>query len=258
MMAATPLPDWEPLPWDTACFGFPTARLRTGLPAGALGKAVGSLRSGGIRLAYWNTLPEDREGLATASALGGIRVDERLCYQADPLPAAADPAGSTGPGRAVDAAGRGWDRALEDLALHAGKYSRFKSDPHFPAEGFPALYREWMRKSLTGERADVVLALPGAGSENMGTSGQESGPDGVVTLAARNGEGSIGLIAVAPGNEGRGLGSGLMRAALDWFRARGCTRAGVITQGANLAACALYERHGFRVKQREIVHHFWL
>ncbi|MBW8887831.1 MAG: GNAT family N-acetyltransferase [Fibrobacteres bacterium] len=250
MTAATPLPDWEALPWDTACFGFPTARLRPGLPAGALGKAVESLRSGGVRLAYWNTLPEDKEGLAAASALGGMRVDERVRYLADPLPAASTPAvsiGSAAPGRAVDATGRGWDRVLEDLAIHAGKYSRFKTDPHFPAEGFRALYREWMRKSLTGERADAVLVLPGVAD-----------PVSVVTLTARDGEGSIGLIAVAPGMEGRGLGSELMRASGEWFRARGCARASVVTQGANLAACALYERHGYLVKQREIVHHFWL
>jgi dTDP-4-amino-4,6-dideoxy-D-galactose acyltransferase len=165
---------------------------------------------------------------------------------------------------AVDARGRGWDRALEELAIHAGKYSRFQTDPHFPAEGFRALYREWMRKSLTGERADAVLALAGAGPEVMGipnvrdASDPEFGPVGVVTLSARDGEGSIGLIAVAPGMEGRGLGSELMRAARQWFRSHGCARAGVVTQGANRAARALYERHGYRVQGREIVHHFWL
>ncbi len=261
MASAKPLPGWEPLPWDAACFGFPTARLRAGLSPEALGKAVASLRSAGIRLAYWNTLPEDKEGLAAASALGGMRVDERLCYQADPLPMASGPADSSGsaaPGRAVEAAGRGWDRALEELALHAGKYSRFKTDPEFPVEGFRALYREWMRKSLTGERADAVLALPAAGPEGAEFPGPESGPLGVVTLSARDGEGAIGLIAVAPGREGRGLGTELMRAAGEWFRSRGCARAGVVTQGANRAACALYERHGYQVKQREIVHHFWL
>ena len=239
--AANAHPDWEPLPWDTACFGFPTARLCAGLDPEGLRKSVASLRAAGMELAYWTTLPEDKAGCAAASALGGIRVDERLTYALEPLPA-----GETGMGSVAEARGRGWDAALEELAVEAGTYSRFRVDARFPPDRFQALYREWMRKSLSGERADAVLALPG-----------DEGPQGFITLMTRAGEGSIGLIAVAPGLQGKGLGSELMRAASTWFRQRNCARATVVTQAANAAACALYERHGYRVARREIVFHFW-
>lgn len=239
--AANPIPDWEPLPWDTACFGFPTARLRSGLSPEALGKAVASLRAAGRELAYWTTLPEDEAGCAAAAALGGTRVDERLTYWLELMPA-----GASGRGRAVEAPGRGWDAALEELALQAGMHSRFRVDARFPPDCFQALYREWMRKSLSGERADAVLAVPGSEL-----------PEGVVTLATREGEGSIGLIAVVPERRGRGFGSELMHAASAWFRDRNCARAAVVTQAANAAACALYERHGYRVARRELIFHFW-
>jgi len=234
-------PDWEPLPWDTACFGFPTARLRAGLGSDALKDALAASRAAGIELAYWSTLPDDKAGSAAAAALGGTRVDERLLYLLEPV------SGADGkPGFIVEAHGKGWDSALEELAPQAGMYSRFRVDPRFPPDRFQALYREWMRKSLSGERADAVLAVPGA-----------EGPDGFVTLAARAGEGSIGLIAVAPGSRGKGLGSELMRAASAWFMERKCARATVVTQAANAEACALYERHGYRVARRETVFHFW-
>jgi dTDP-4-amino-4,6-dideoxy-D-galactose acyltransferase len=234
-------PDWEPLPWDSACFGFATARLRAGLDPEGLRKAVAASRAAGMELAYWTTLPEDKAGCAAATALGGTRVDERLTYVLEPVPA-----GETGMGRMAEARGRGWDAALEEMAPLAGMYSRFRVDPRFPRDRFQALYREWMRKSLSGERADAVLAVPG-----------ENGPEGFVTLAAREREGSIGLIAVATGRQGKGLGSELMRAASAWFRERNCVRASVVTQAANAAACALYERDGYRVARREIVFHFW-
>lgn len=241
MAAANAHPDWEPLPWDTACFGFPTARLRSGLDPDRLRKAVESLRASGMVLAYWTTLPEDKAGCAAATALGGTRVDERLTYALEPLPA-----GEFRIGRVVEARGQGWDSALEEMAPYAGLYSRFQVDPRFPQDRFQALYREWMRKSLSGERADAVLALPGT-----------EGPEGFVTLTTRAGEGTIGLIAVAPGSQGRGLGAELMGAASAWFRERNCARAAVVTQAANAAACALYERHGYRVARRDIVFHFW-
>ena len=81
--AANAHPDWEPLPWDTACFGFPTARLCAGLDPEGLRKSVASLRAAGMELAYWTTLPEDKAGCAAASALGGIRVDERRMAMAE-------------------------------------------------------------------------------------------------------------------------------------------------------------------------------
>lgn len=239
--AANAHPDWEPLPWDTACFGFPTARLRSGLDPEGLRKAVESLRAAGMELAYWTTLPEDKAGSAAATVLGGTCVDERVTYALEPIPA-----GDGKPTRVAEARGRGWDAALEELALHAGSHSRFRVDARFPPDRFQALYRQWMRKSLTGDRADAVLVIPG-----------DEGPHGFVTLSARAGEGSIGLIAVAPGLQGKGLGSELMRAASTWFRERNCARATVVTQAANAAACAMYERHGYGVARREIVFHFW-
>lgn len=43
----------------------------------------------------------------------------------------------------------------------------------------------------------------------------------------------------------QGIGHALMRAALDWARAQGCSEVGVSTEGDNVKAQAFYQRLGF-------------
>jgi GNAT superfamily N-acetyltransferase len=52
-------------------------------------------------------------------------------------------------------------------------------------------------------------------------------------------------LRVAPEVRGRGVGSGLFRAAEAWARARGCRRMKMETQDINVPACRFYARRGF-------------
>ena len=80
-------------------------------------------------------------------------------------------------------------------------------------------------------------------------------PVGLITLQAKAGIGSIGLIAVDAAFRGRGLGTALIRAALEWCAGRGCSIVEVVTQGRNLAATRLYESNGFAVSALANVWH---
>lgn len=232
---------WEPLAWDTGFFGFPTARiLAPKLDQYGLRKVMAELKAAKTELAYWSVDPKDADSNLAAALYGGFLADVRTTYMAASPELPPDPARFT-----VSALGPEEETpALYALAVEAGRHSRFNVDPGFPPNLFRALYVEWMRKSLTGERADAVLAVR-----------EEGLPVGLVTLQAKGGIGSIGLIAVDAAFRGRGLGTALIRAALEWCAGRGCSIVEVVTQGRNLAATRLYEINGFAVSARANVWH---
>jgi dTDP-4-amino-4,6-dideoxy-D-galactose acyltransferase len=233
---------FSPLPWDTAFFGFPTARiLPAALDEAGLRAALAAMGEAQMELAYWNVAPEDSVSNRAAEACGGFPADVKTTYAIEP------PVADTNRIRNTIAPVRSGEDAssLYTLAVEAGKHSRFQVDPEFPSALFQALYREWMRKSLSGEKADAVLTVDEAGE-----------PIGMITVQDQHGTGNIGLVAVSPAYQGRGLGTSLVQAALMWFSDKGCARVEVVTQERNRAACLLYERNGFQVAEKVNVWHF--
>jgi GNAT superfamily N-acetyltransferase len=53
-------------------------------------------------------------------------------------------------------------------------------------------------------------------------------------------------LVVKPEQRGRGLGTRLLRAAVDWARREGITRITLLTDSDNVGARGLYLRHGFK------------
>ncbi|MBL8141046.1 MAG: GNAT family N-acetyltransferase, partial [Acidobacteria bacterium] len=137
--------------------------------------------------------------------------------------------------------------ALEDLAVQSAAFSRFRVDPHMPAWAADALYRTWMRRALAADLADIVLVACEA-----------TGIAGVVTVGGVGEDAAIGLLAVDAAARGRGHGQALVDAARRWAHHAHKPTLRVVTQAANLPACRLYERCGFRVATIECFYHFWL
>lgn len=243
---------FSPLPWDSAFFGFPTARiLPVSLDESGLRAALATIAGAKTELAYWNVAPEDAVSNRAATSCGGFLADIKTTYVIEPpvfdttrIRFTVAPFDTGFEKRYGKGTGKGTS-ALFSLAIEAGKHSRFHVDPEFPPVLFQALYQEWMRKSLTGEKADAVLTVDEAGK-----------PIGMITVQDRDGTGNIGLVAVAPAHQGRGVGASLVQAALMWFVEKGCARVEVVTQELNRAACLLYECNGFRVTDRVHVWHF--
>lgn len=136
---------------------------------------------------------------------------------------------------------------LVALSLEAGSYSRFKQDENFGIESFNKLYKEWIRKSLTGDLADEVFLAK-----------QNSAVTGLVTVRLKDGFSEIGLLSVKPGHQGQGIGSRLMKAAETFSISRGILKLKVPTQLVNQEAVRFYLKSGFMEESREQIVHLWI
>ena len=240
-----------PLGWDSEHFGFRVARLSgADLDDDELAEALDEASRQGIRLVYWTTDSRREVSEPLLRASGGVLADHRATYLADDLPALARRWEGEWPPFRITAVPRG-DASPELLALAvaAGAFSRFRTDPSIPPDRFRSLYETWMHRSTRGELADSVLAAVPSVSEDRVV--------GMVTVSTSEGLGQVGLIAVAEEVRGRRIGSLLLRAAHARMVERGATRATVVTQLANASACRLYERSGYHVAAVENQYHFW-
>lgn len=138
-------------------------------------------------------------------------------------------------------------RMLNKLAISAGHFSRFFKDKNIKPETCRMLYKEWVRKSLTGELADNVLVYK-----------DEKKILGFITYKISNRTGRIGLIAVSKASQGRSIGTKLMQYALWEMKERHVKTIEVVTQKANKSACAFYKKNGYDIYKKEYIFHFWL
>lgn len=135
--------------------------------------------------------------------------------------------------------------ALRAIAAKSHSDTRFYFDHHFDRSCCDQLYETWIENSLHGF-AQAVLVVE-----------RETAPVGYVTLHKRNGEAQIGLIAVAPGHQGAGLGRLLVEQSLEWARQQAAGKMKVVTQGRNVPAQRLYQRCGFLTDSFEMWYHRW-
>jgi dTDP-4-amino-4,6-dideoxy-D-galactose acyltransferase len=133
--------------------------------------------------------------------------------------------------------------SLLELAILSGHKSRFKKDPRL-SHRFEDLYEQWIKKSITGEMADAVFV---AKSDSL--------IEGFITIKKDEDQGKIGLIAVSPVSQGKGLGTRLMQAADFWCFQNRLKTCSVITQLDNKNACLLYKKNGYKMERIEFVYH---
>ncbi len=69
--------------------------------------------------------------------------------------------------------------------------------------------------------------------------------------------GVIDLFAVSPSQQGKQIGTGLAKAALEWFSER-VDSVFVGTQADNVASIRTYEKVGFNMLRTELTYHKWL
>jgi dTDP-4-amino-4,6-dideoxy-D-galactose acyltransferase len=235
------------LDWDSSFFGFRVARINPKtLNATALKKIIEQLREHEVTLAYWSPDCSDTEAQAAGYSADGCLADKKITYVSELSKLLESPV--RGSGQAIEYEGDANNLELEELAIQSGIYSRFKIDPMFPDAKFRELYRTWMRKSISGELADAVFVIPRTDGKIIG----------MVTVGHTNGRGQIGLIAVAPGERGKGYGRILMGTAHKFLKSSRYEYSQVVTQMENVSACRLYEICGYQAEKCENVFHFWL
>jgi len=161
-----------------------------------------------------------------------LGVDSTFTFTATPLPA--PPSIDIRPARSADLS------TMRELAADAFRLSRFSADPFFSVEQVKDFHREWVKNLYDGlAQAVLVCELDGVLA-------------GFVSCAMSGDEGRIPLIATQHGYRRRGVGRGLVSAALGWFAAASARVAHVKTQSVNYPALALYHRAGFAISKSEL------
>jgi dTDP-4-amino-4,6-dideoxy-D-galactose acyltransferase len=226
----------ELLAWDTAHFGFPVGRVRTPERPAQIVEAVNEADQAGVRCLTALIDADHTEMIGAAESAGFRCFDVRTELE---RPVRADPPRARG----IRTAGEECLPELEPIARTRFSASRFYADPHFPEHLVEELYVAWLHRGLDDDR--FVLA--------------KADCDGFVLCHVDGASrvGTIELIGVAKSAEGHGYGGQLVDAAEAAFATRDLARARVVTQGANLPAQRLYQRHGFRTSDVSLWLHRW-
>jgi ribosomal protein S18 acetylase RimI-like enzyme len=237
----------QELPWDTSWWGFSTARVNSPPRDEADVRAIDAwCRLNRIRLLYF-LCPSDDVGAARRAESSGFHlVDIRVTLErrssGPRAPHGAGPEGVKLRLAGADDAGR-----LGDLAAAGFRGTRFYADPGLPDARCDDLYRVWMEQECAGQADTVVVAE---------VSGEIAGY--LSYSVDRNGPGAtIGLVGVAAPYRGMGIGSLVLTEALSLLGDSGVTEVAVVTQGRNVEALRLYERHGFLTVDTSFWFHKW-
>lgn len=240
------------LPWDSAHFGFKVGEIVSpALGEDELAAALSWAREARYRLVYWSTQPSRRLPVRFDD-FGATPVNHRVQYSTD---LSSDQTESNtfaldGGLRIVSCPSGPAGQTLEELAILAGAHSRFHVDPRIPVDRFESLYRIWVNRSTRRELADEVLVATPSGAMKEAI--------GFITVSRTSDCGQIGLVAVHPHHQGRGVGSLLMTKSHDWMRRHGVRTVSVVTQLENVPACRLYSRWNYTPAHAQAWFHFWL
>ena len=111
---------------------------------------------------------------------------------------------------------------------------------------FDLLYTRWIENSLSGEIADAVFV-----------AGTYLDPQGIMTLKISGQVATIGLFAVQPDWQGKGIGSKLIEWCEAYCFEKQVKKLRVATQNSNFSACKFYKKNGFELSQTEFIYHWW-
>lgn len=123
---------------------------------------------------------------------------------------------------------------LQEIAANSFSKTRFYNDPLIKKSQADKIYSEWIKNSILGKMADVVLVWEEKGNIL-----------GFVTLRKN---GNLTLIAVAKEAQGKGIGKSLVKAALSQFKKWGLSKSSIETQITNISALRIYEACGYKIK----------
>lgn len=142
----------------------------------------------------------------------------------------------------------GVDDRLLNLAYTSGEFSRYKKDSNFSENEFKRFYKTWIENSVNRIIADkVFVSIDGKGGIN-----------GMVTIKISGDIGVIGLIAVHPSCQGKGIGHQLVKVVQKYLLESGIYILNVATQLDNTQACTFYRKIGLKDKSISNVYHFWI
>ena len=229
------------LEWDSEFFSRRIARAnRRRLDPAALGALLDWCAANRIECLFFLADSDDAQTARLAEANQFLLAAVRMTFErkvGEPFVSPAD---------AVVRSAREEDLgALRAIAKTGHRDTRFYFDQHFDRTKCDLLYEAWIENSFRGFAQDVLVAEI------------DQKPVGYITIHLRGDEAHIGLVGVAEGHQGVGLGSILVRHFLSWAARKGAERATVVTQGRNTRAQRLYQRNGFVTASFQLWYHRW-
>lgn len=241
----------DSLHWDSDFFSVPIGRINTKkIDEGTIDLVLQEAVAAGIRCLYFEADPNDLPTVLTAEAHGFHLVDVRVVLE---YPFTDRPAPSSrfvAPSELKINTARASDLPrLEEISEEVGEYSRYTFDDKFTKTQGKLLYRTWIRNSLSG-LADIVLTARWGGEENDVI--------GLITCALKEGVSHIQLAGVHHSFRQKGVGTGLVQAALDWSKDQNVSKMQVVTQARNVPAQRLYQQMGFFTKTMTLYYHKWI
>lgn len=135
---------------------------------------------------------------------------------------------------------------IYELAYESGKFSRFFLDTNFKPEKFKELYRKWVDNSISNNFATAVLVYV----ENHQTIG-------FVSYKVDYEDATIGLIAISPAHQGKGIGRKLLQFVENELFQNHIKTLHIPTQESNLGACNFYKKQGYTIKEKLVIKHYW-
>jgi dTDP-4-amino-4,6-dideoxy-D-galactose acyltransferase len=220
-----------PRPWDSTFFGVRIVEAH--LRDGSLDEVVAGAAEAGGECLYLFIDADDLAAIEAAVRCGARLVDLRVELAGRLSVAADDDAVSTQ--RATPAL----REALLPQARELASESRFARDDRIPASRVRELYEIWLDRCID----EGVVAVPAGG----GT--------GFVGARRNDAVARIELVYVDAASRGRGVGSALIREAVE---ALATNDVAVVTQTSNIAAQRLYQSLGLRSRGSLAVLHLWL
>lgn len=230
-----------PLKWDSKFFGYPVALVefnqsnQTGL-----GNLLEEIDAKGFRLTYLFVPPSETELNKSIIEIGGNLVDQKVIFYKTPQ------AHYEFSNNIFEYVGEEINEELVELALEAGRYSRFRIDSNFINNEFERLYTQWLINSINKTIAFKNIV---AKSDNKII--------GLVTIGRKENHAEIGLVSVDGNFRGKGIGTDLVYFADGIAYNMKFSEIKVITQLQNLTACRLYEKCKFQIESITNVYHLW-
>jgi dTDP-4-amino-4,6-dideoxy-D-galactose acyltransferase len=133
------------------------------------------------------------------------------------------------------------------IAAHAHYDSRFFADNGFNDEDCRRLYSQWIINSFKDKNQIILTPMI------------DKKPSGYLILGydQNTKKGNILLFALASHVRGKGIGSALLSAGINWFFKAGSREIKVVTQGCNIASQRCYQIGGFLLHDVGFWFHKW-
>ena len=235
----------EYLPWDSGVFGLRIGRIKANrLSPEAVDQIKEWCLINQIDCLYFLADSDDNETISLAEKNQFHLVD--ICLTLERQLSDVSEITSADGGIEIRQAEPDDIKTLRAVAKASHHDSRFYYDPKFDDRRCDELYETWIEKSCRGY-ADIVFV-----------AALQEKPVGYITChIVDEAKGRIGLFAIGPKSQGKGIGRQLINRSLSWCAACGLDQVSVVTQGRNHKAQRLYQSLDFRTKEVGLWYHSW-